>query len=172
MSINYFKQSEKYRPNKITVLLVGEAPPPSQKTYFYLPAEMNSNRNIKNYSSLPATIFYHYFQEIPSTEQEYENLLIKLENKGIFLIDILDRPLQIRDWHTGLNKKNYKILLAEIPKLRGKIKSRNIEIDNKNIIFLLARNNYKKELKKEFPGSEFIRWIDFRFIKKLPIDKS
>ena len=39
---------------------------------------------------------------------------------------------------------------------------RKISIKDENIIFLLARNNYKKEIKREFPNSKLIRWKDFR----------
>ena len=168
MSINYEKHALEYKPKFVKTLLVGEAPPPSKKTYFYLPKKMNPDRDIKNYSSLPATIFYHYFETIPSNIDEYENLLFKLKNKGIFLIDIINEPLKIRDRSskTGINEKNLEKLVSYIPKLRTKIKYFDIQIDDKDIVFLLPRLHYKKYLKNEFPDSHFYRWIDFRLKKK------
>ena len=164
MALPYFELSEKYRPEKVETLLVGEGPPPSGKRYFYLPARMNPKRDIRGYRSLPATIFYHYFRTIPSTVEEYESLLIKLKERNIFLIDILDKPLKIRDRTSknGINGDNYDLLISSIPGLRDKIKDRGISISEDMIVFLLARTSYEKELKREFPNAKFVRWIDFR----------
>jgi len=157
MPIDYFRESEKYRPRKVTTLLVGEAPPPSGKAYFYLPRPMSNKRPVRNDRSLPATIFYHYFQRRPKTEAEYIDLLFKLQNKGIFLIDICDEPLKVRGC-----KKNLERIVNEISKLRNKMRLRNISIKDEDIIFLLPRKNYLKHLKGEFPNSKYFRWIDFR----------
>lgn len=164
MSIDYHKESEKYKPSIVKTLLVGEAPPPSEKAYFYVPQIMNPQRNPATYVSLPATIFNHYFKQIPGTIEKYEELLTRLKEENIFLIDLLDLPLKIRDRSQpkGINEENYNILINEIPKLRDKIKNRGIEIDEENIIFLLARNSYKKLLQKEFPKSKFVTWKYFR----------
>mgnify|MGYP000912663479 CR=1 FL=1 len=164
MALNYFELSEKYRPKKVENLIVGEGPPPSGKRYFYLPIRMNPKRDIRGYRSLPATIFYHYFRSIPSTVEEYESLLIKLKERNIFLIDILDNPLKIRDRSSanGINKENYDLLISGIHGLKDKIKERSIYISEDRIVFLLARTSYKKELKREFPNAQYFRWIDFR----------
>ncbi len=76
--INYFKISEKYRPLKIKTLLIGEAPPFSGKKYFYLPDTIQ-NRIREENTSLPATIFYHYFDTVPRDVVEYEKFLIELQ---------------------------------------------------------------------------------------------
>ena len=164
MDIQYFNLSEKYRPEKVETLLVGEGPPPSGKRYFYLPTKMNPKRDVRGYRSLPATIFYHYFRSIPSTVEEYESLLIKLKDRNIFLIDILDKPLKIRDRSSvdGINKENYDLLISNIYRLKDKIKERGISLSEDRIIFLLARTTYDKELKREFPNAQYFRWIDFR----------
>lgn len=161
--INYLKISENYRPIKIKTLLVGEAPPPSGKKYFYLPDAIQK-RSRENNSSLPATIFYHYFDNVPKDTNEYERLLRELQRNGVFLIDIVDEPLKIRDRNSknGINEKNLNYLISKIPKLRNKITERNIGIDDSQIIFLLARTKYKKYIEKEFPYSKIIRWKDFR----------
>ena len=72
-------------------------------------------------------------------------------------MDILDEPLEIKH-----NPENYKKLILQIPKLGGKIKNRGIQIKDENIIFLNPGHGYHKELKKEFPESKIIKWIDFR----------
>ena len=95
--INYFEESEKFKPKEVKILLVGEAPPPSGKTYFYVPKPMSNKRPIKDDRSLPATIFYHYFKERPETVERYIELLNKLKDMGIFLVDIIDEPIRISD---------------------------------------------------------------------------
>ena len=162
--INYFEESEEFRPIEVKILLVGEAPPPSGKTYFYVPKPMSNKRPIKDDRSLPATIFYHYFKERPETVERYIELLNKLKDRGIFLMDIVDDPIKISDRNLkgGIAQENLEYLVRQIPLLRNKIRSRGIYIEDENIIFLLARKHYKKYLDKEFPNSQKIRWIDFR----------
>lgn len=157
MPINYSKESKKYKPKKFLTLLVGEAPPPNGRDFFYIPKAMNNNRMIKGYRSLPATIFFHYFKQIPSTVDEYKKLLDKLKKKGIFLIDIVDKPTQIRNNAKGLAK-----VKREIKKLRSKMKLKKIIIGDEKIIFLLARTNYSDDIGELFPISKKYRWIDFR----------
>lgn len=55
-----------------------------------------------------------------------------------------------------------KIIINEIPLLRRKMAGRNIEVDDSNIVFLLARSDYKKQIKILFPNSKLVHWIDFR----------
>jgi hypothetical protein len=159
--INYFEESEKYKPPLVKTLLIAEAPPPSGNSYFYVPRPMSVNRSIENDTSLPATIFFHYFQMRPETEEGYIYLLNQLKEMGIFLMDIVDEPLRIREGYS-INERNLKILLYEIPNLRIKIKNRGIRISDDDIIFLLPRLHYKKALMNEFPNSKFMRWKDFR----------
>ena len=161
MPIDYFKESEKYKPQKVSTLLVGEAPPPSGNFYFYLPRPLSNTIPIRSDRSLPATIFHHYFQTRPETEREYVRLLLKLKDMGVFLIDISDEPLRIRE-RRGINQLNLDRLISEIPNLRSKMKSREIFIEDGKIIFLLPRLHYKRHLVDEFPESTFVRWIDFR----------
>lgn len=162
--IDYIKESDKYKPKIIKELLIGEAPPPSGKKYFYIPIIMSNKKDIEKDTSLPATIFYHYFNKRPETIDEYINFLNKLKNMGVFLIDIIDESLKIRDknYKNGINTDNLRILMKHIQMLRNKIKSRGIDIDDKNMIFLLPRKHYKKELKKEFPKAKFKSWKEFR----------
>ena len=76
-------------------------------------------------------------------------------------MDISDEPLRIRETG-GINQRNLDRLIAEIHKLRDKIKSRGILIEDDKIIFLLPRLHYKRHLIDEFPKSKHVRWIDFR----------
>lgn len=162
--INYFKESEQYRPESIKTLLIAEAPPPSGKHYFYVPKEMSAEIPIENDRSLPATIFYHYFQELPQSKEDYLNLLKNLKDMGIFLMDIMDMPIRIRDRKAkgGINQENLRALKNEIPKLRDTISSRGIVIDDDKMIFLIPRPHYKKEIKREFRKACIVRWKDFR----------
>lgn len=158
--INYYEESEKYRPEKIKNLLVGEAPPSSRKTYFYVPRLMSLTRPVENDTSLPATIFNHYFNKRPETENEYVNFLQQLQERGIFLIDICNDPIKVRGCPEGIQR-----IIKEISNLRQKMIERKIEIRDQDIIFLLARKNYSKYIRREFPASKRIRWKDFRLSK-------
>lgn len=160
----YTDAHSKYLPDVIKYLLICESPPPSGKSYFYFPKKMNPERDISSYSSLPATIFYHYCKIIPSTNEDYENLLNKLKLKGIFLMDICDEPLRIRDRNCPgwINRENLEILISHIPKLMNKIKKRIGGIKEEKIIFLLPRNHYKRLLKEYFPKAQYYSWKEFR----------
>jgi hypothetical protein len=164
MTIDYHGLSERYKPSKIETLLVGEAPPPAETRYFYLPMEMNPNRDIRGYTSLPATIFYHHFQKIPQSIEEYKELLSELQNKGIFLLDILDEPIRVRDrrFLKQINPDSLQKVIDAIPKLRDKMKIRKIEVNDKNIIFLDPSHGYEKHVAIEFPSSKIIKWVDYR----------
>jgi len=163
-NINYFEESEKYRPQSIKTLLIAEAPPPSGTRYFYVPKAMSKKIPIENDRSLPATIFHHYFQKRPQRKEEYIDLLNNLKLLGIFLIDIVDMPIRIRDRKTkgGIDQENLRTLKNEISKLREKISSRGIAIDDDKMIFLVPRLHYKKEIQSEFPKAQIVRWKDFR----------
>lgn len=161
VAINYFGESEKYRPEKVRTLLIGEAPPASRKTYFYVPKPMDDSIPIRADRSLPATIFNHYFGLRPATAEAYEKLLRRLQEElRIFLIDISDEPIRVRG-----NPDGVEYVKKQIPNLRIKIAERGIEVPDRNIIFLLARKDYSKEIRLQFPESERIPWIDFRLCR-------
>ena len=164
MALDYHGLSERYRPSKIETLLVGEAPPPSGDKYFYYPKEMNPDRSIRGYPSLPATIFYHHFQRIPQSIGEYKELLSELQKKGIFLIDILDEPIRVRDrvYPKQVNPVHLRRIIDTIPKLRGKMKDRGIKVNDENIIFLDPGHGYKRYVSMEFPLSKIVKWVDYR----------
>ncbi len=162
MAIDYFLESEKFRPKEIKKLLIGEAPPASGKTYFYVPKPMNTSIPIREDRSLPATILHHYFRQRPADVETYIQLLKCLQKMGIFLIDICDDPITVRRNPEGLER-----IIEEIPKLRGKMADREIHVPESNVIFLLARNNYRKHIRREFPQARTICWIDFRMTPEL-----
>lgn len=155
--LDYVGLADKYRPVQITTLLIGEAPPPNGKNYFYLPEPLKQYRSVKYNQSLPATIFNHYFKECPVSFVRYIELLEKLKAAGIFLIDLYDLPLQVRG-----NRDNQEIVIKEIEFLNTKLESRRIFIEQEKMVFLLARNGYDYHLKKNFPRAKRYRWIDFR----------
>jgi hypothetical protein len=157
MAIGYLSQSEKYRPEVIETLLVGESPPPNGKSYFYLPTTLRNNVPIVENRSLPATIFYHYFQRLPTNEKEYGDLLMKLKQRRVFLVDLVDEPIRVRGSSEGIER-----IIEAIPKLRAKLARRNIDISDERVVFLLARGNYRKWIREAFPKSSLVPWIDFR----------
>lgn len=157
MGINYLEESEKYRPKIIRLLLIGEAPPALKKTYFYVPRPCSEVLPIRQDRSLPATIFNHYFRKRPKTKEDYTAFLSRLQKMGVFLIDICDEPIKVRGRPDGVQR-----IVEEIPRLREKMSARRISIADRDIVFLLARTDYLKEIRQEFPDSKHVRWIDFR----------
>ena len=157
MRIDYLAASEKYRPEVIKTLLIGEAPPPNGRTYFYVPASLSGARPIRENRSLPATIFCHYFRDLPGNEIDYTEFLLKLKAMGVFLVDIIDEAIQVRNSKEGVQR-----VKEAIPRLRQKMKRRKIHVPDQDIVFLLARNNYRSDRRKEFPEASVTRWIDFR----------
>ena len=107
--------------------------------------------------SLPATIFYHYFRERPATIERYITLLVRLKEMGVFLIDICSEPVKVRGFPDGITH-----IINEIPKLRSNMLARGIHIADQDIVFLLARNKYKKYIQREFPDAQRLTWKYFR----------
>ena len=121
-----------------------------------MPKPLNLNLDIEKDSSLPATIFNHYFGKRPETEKEYKNYLAKLEKRGIFLIDIYKKPDKFRD-----HPEEYHLIIEGIPKLKEEINLLNPE----EVIFLPARSmkGYNKGyIEHHYPGAKFCRWKEFR----------
>jgi hypothetical protein len=157
MPIDYLQLSERYRPLHVTTLLVGEAPPPKGASYFYLPAKLRATASIRQNRSLPATIFHRYFKRLPSDTDDYESMLSALKDRGVFVMDLCDEPIRVRNHPPGLAR-----IIDEIPLFRDKLAARKLSVDDSAITFLLARTTYRSILKAHFPRSELVRWIDFR----------
>jgi len=160
---NYSELAKVYKPSELKVLLIGEAPPPNGKSYFYKIPEKYPIRKstIEDDASLPATIFNHYFGKRPNDIGEYKKFLNCLKNRGIFLIDISNEPIIIREKYK-LNIENIEKLISDnnLSDLEGRINS--LKNEKTLIIFLLARNNYLKNLRQKFPELSFINWKCFR----------
>jgi len=157
MAIDYLALSEAYRPALIHTLLVGESPPPSGTSYFYLPAVLRKTPCVRDNRSLPATIFYHYFQQLPESKAEYAAFLLRLKEMGVFLVDLYDAPIRVRNSPEGVQQ-----ILEAISEFRDKLKRRSIEVAEENIVFLLARTSYRAKIRRAFPRSWLVPWIDFR----------
>lgn len=163
--LDYQKLAKNFMPNEIKILLIGEAPPPNGKKYFYrIPENYSPSSSIEYDRSLPATIFNHYFGRRPKDEKEYECFLKCLKKRDIFLIDIINEPLKIRDKgrKNGINEDNIAKLLSNLDYLKKRIEEFKIKNKNIIVIFLLARNNYIKKLKEKFEDVSFITWKCFR----------
>lgn len=142
MPIDYTAEAGKYRPSRITTLLVGEAPPASGTAYFYVPRELSTALPIENDRGLPATIFLHYFGRRPTSINEYIDLLLALKANGIFLVDICDEPIRVRGSSEGICR-----IISKISRLREKFGSKGIIVPDTSIVFLLARRNYKSAIR-------------------------
>jgi hypothetical protein len=170
----YEELANTYKPKEIKILLIGEAPPPNGKSYFYKVPEKYPTRksSIEDDTSLPATIFNHYFGRRPLNEKEYEKFLCLLKQKGVFLIDIIHKPLEIQRKGKSLNIENIDILVSpqNLNDLIARIERLPIT-DETKIIFLLARNIYKKRLKDYLKGKlksepDYRAWKEFRMDSK------
>jgi hypothetical protein len=163
MPLDYVEIANKFKPAFVKTLIIGEAPPANESTYFYIP------KNPVKAESLSSAIFHHYFGKIPVINKEYELMLTQLKLHKIFFIDICDIPLRIsnRVYKDGIDPFHLDILKTHIPKLRSKIMERKIVVEDENIIFLLPRQNYRSKLRKEFPKSQFYSLSDFRESREL-----
>lgn len=155
--IDYFTASERYRPPSITTLLVGEAPPPNGRKYFYVPGKLRAAPSIELNRSLPATIFHHYFARLPADPAEYTAMLEDLTALGVFLVDLCDEPVRVRGSADGLRR-----IRKEIPTFRQRLRDRGIEVEEERMVFLLARSSYRADLRLHFPKAAFRTWLDFR----------
>jgi hypothetical protein len=173
--MNYENLSNQYKPNRIHILLIGEAHPPNQKTYFYkVPEKCSASRAIEQDTSLPATIFHHYFGVRPSNPQEYEKLLTCLQHHGIFLMDMINEPLLIRDRSAegGIHLENLEKLFSEENLTSLKKRITEVSDPQTRIIFLVPRT-YKKmyrerlayHLEIELTKDNYICWKDFRLME-------
>jgi hypothetical protein len=161
--LDYSNLADIYKPETINVLLIGEAPPPNGESYFYkIPDKYSLKKtSIENDTSLPATIFNHYFGKRPIDKAEYIFFLNILKENNIFLIDILNEPIKIRERYK-LNSENIEKLISDenLSKLQERIDY--LKNEKTQVIFLLARNNYLKALRRKFPYASFINWKCFR----------
>jgi hypothetical protein len=157
MVIDYRVESAKYRPHVINTLLLGEAPPASGKTYFYVPRQIPIKRPIEDDRSLPATIFHHYFGTRPRSEDEYTDFLLALKDQGVFLVDICDEPITVRDSAEGVRR-----IISEIPVLGQKLRKRGIAVAEDAMVFLLARRKYESHIRRAYPKAVRVTWKCFR----------
>lgn len=163
--MKYSLYSECYKPTEIKVLLIGEAPPPNGKSYFYAVPEKYPTRitSIENDTSLPATIFNHYFGRRPNDTNEYKQFLKCLQERGIFLIDIINENLVIKKRGLPFNQVNINKLVStkNLNELKFRI-TKLITSDTKIIFLLPTGRPYIKRLREEFPNVSFVNWKCFR----------
>lgn len=157
MTIDHKALQAQFRPTLIRTLLIGESPPSHRRTYFYQPAGMRLNMSADQDSSLPATIFCHYFGDRPSTNDVYSRYLHALKDAGIYLIDILEEPTLVRGSLEGLSR-----VRSEIPLLSKRLTDEGISTPEQDWIFLLPRRDYSTLIKQHYPDAQRVYWADFR----------
>jgi len=162
--MKYEELASTFKPQKTKILLIGEAPPPNGKSYFYAIPEKYPTRkySIEDDTSLPATIFNHYFGRRPNNPEEYKHFLECLKERGIFLIDIINEPIEIRKKDRSLNQENIDKLISDNNLNELEIRINSLKNNDTKIIFLLARKKYLKSLRIKFPNYSFVTWKCFR----------
>jgi hypothetical protein len=162
--MDYQKLAQTYKPQTVKTLLIGEAPPPNGKSYFYkVPDKYPTRSNtIENDTSLPATMFNHYFGVRPNNPNEYEQFLVCLKETGVYLIDIINEPLEIRKKDKSLNLVNIERLISDSNLNELEIRINTLINQDTKVIFLLARTKYLKSLRIKFPNYSFVTWKCFR----------
>lgn len=100
--------AENFKPTCINELIICESFP-SSGHYFYIPK--------KKCKWLSGTIFLRHFGRLPHSVQEYYDFLIKLQSNGVFMVDIYENPLDV--------KENKDLVKNEIPKLPNRITKLN-----------------------------------------------
>lgn len=115
--------SELYRPSKIKVLLIGESPPYSESPdisrtpYFYNTKFVDNMRD----SLLRETSKVILDRHICIYSERYKHeILSALKDKGVFLIDAVEQPI---NHLKGKHRKD--TILKEIPSLLSRIKVLN-----------------------------------------------
>ena len=163
-AIDYLTEAERYRPPVIATLLIGEAPPPSGTNYFYVPSKMALTKPIEQDSTLPATIFNHYFGVRPQSDEEYVVFLRTLRDNGVFLVDICDEPVRVRQSPEGIER-----IRSEIPKLASKLAEMGITVADDQMVFLLARKDYQADIRRAFSSAKRFSWKEFRMNHEEPL---
>lgn len=167
-NMDYKEIAKQYKPSIIKTLLIGEAPPPDGKTYFYHIPEKYSipKSEIEDDTSLRATIFNHYFGRRPSDRNEYLKFLNCLKERGVFLIDIINENLLIKKRGQPFNQENINKLVStnNLCDLQNRI-SNLVTKDTKTLFLLPTGRQYIKVLKESFSNSSFINWKNFRLDK-------
>lgn len=159
--INYDELAKKFKPAHIRELLIGEAPPPTEKSYFYMPTKPGAGFHF----SLPGIVFRHYFGKIPKNIEEYIEFLNQLKDMGVFIIDITNEPLEVSRKIPG--EKWPKIVPESIEELKNALPAlkKRIEkmgIDERNVTFVLPRQHYLSNIKQLFPDSNIYKsWKSF-----------
>jgi hypothetical protein len=77
--------AERYRPNRVQLLLIGEAPPSDSGRYFYFP-------DVSTQDSLFRYVVRSVLSREPGRGNKAE-LLSELRNAGVYLIDICEEPV-------------------------------------------------------------------------------
>jgi hypothetical protein len=168
-ALKYKNAAEKYKPNKIKTLLIGEAPPPPTEknpnpNYFYITPSKFTGHN----ASLPGRVFTHYFGSYAKGKEDYANKLEKLRDNGIFMIDIVEEPITVKKSKLEPEiPESVEIIKNSLPKLKERIKE--LGVSEENVIFLIpSHRSYRKDARRMFPNSKFPKgWKEFSEINKI-----
>ena len=97
MVCEYRNLRDKYRPEKIKVLLIGESPPPKRNDvckFFY-----NSEDTSRNSICYRIATSCFKYPQLPWRQENKENFLLTFCSKGLFLVDLYEGDLSKIDSH-------------------------------------------------------------------------
>jgi hypothetical protein len=163
---HYKEVAGKYRPDKIKLLIVAEAPPEADENYFYrLACPDTDGRKRSFFCGIMKGVGL-----LPQGTKEYseEKLLNAFLGAGYFLIDTCPKPLLV-DYN-----KRPKEMEKYVPSLIQNIKE---DLKPETVLFICKTNKIvKKRVHKEFPEKVIENvplpypgngWLD-RFIALFP----
>lgn len=78
--------AERYRPDKVRLLLVAQAPPDADDRYFYFP-------DVAQYDGLFRAVVQALLSHAEQTRTNKASLLAELRDRGVFLIDLKPDPI-------------------------------------------------------------------------------
>lgn len=120
----------KYKPNKIRILFIAEAPPQDERRFFYYEDVTSHDALFINLIRVLYPDFVNvYGKSVEAIRDNKTNLLNSLKQDGYFLIDALPKPINLKlssSKRKNLIKQNKDNLLREIFTLQGKNKNMQV----------------------------------------------
>lgn len=120
----------KYKPDKIRILFIAEAPPQDEHRFFYYEDVTSHDALFINLIRVLYPDFINvYGKSVEAVRDNKANLLNSLQQNGYFLIDALPKPINLKlssSKRKNLIKQNKDNLLREIFTLQGKNKNMQV----------------------------------------------
>ncbi len=145
---DYKEAREKYKPEKIKILFIGESPPRNKQSYFYFEDSKGSAPLFK--AIIKAVFNEDYIKKNDKDYRKKKMLLEKFKENGFFLIDACDTPI-----NQYPSKKRKGIIKKNLPNLVKLIKNLELGRDTKIILIQPKRTKAYELLHNELEKSGF-----------------